>query len=52
MGKDNERVSPFIFQFAVRTFRTKTKIWRPHTSVTRFGDLLDFGQLFKAFGTN
>ena len=23
---------------------------RPVTSVTRFGDLLDFGQLFKAFG--
>ena len=22
------------------------------TSVTRFGDLLDFGQLFKAFGNN
>ena len=22
------------------------------TSVTRFGDLLDFGQLFKAFGSN
>ena len=22
------------------------------TSVTRFGDLLDFGQVFKAFGNN
>ena len=25
--------------------------WLP-TSVTRLGDLLDFGQLFKAFGKN
>ena len=24
----------------------------PSNSVTRFGDLLDFGQLFKAFGFN
>ena len=23
-----------------------------HSSVTRFGDLLDFGQLFKAIGNN
>ena len=36
-----------------------TEIWRPPltalatmTSVTRLGDLLDFEQLFKAFGNN
>ena len=27
-------------------------VWSLYTSVTRFGDLLDFGQLFKAFGNN
>ena len=27
------------------------ELW-PIFSVTRFGDLLDFGQLFKAFGNN
>ena len=31
--------------------RSKSKNWAA-TSVTRFGDLLDFGQLFKAFGNN
>ena len=28
------------------------KKWRAKSSVTRSGDLLDFGQLFKAFGYN
>ena len=27
-------------------------LWVHATSVTRFGDLLDFGKLFKAFGNN
>ena len=29
-----------------------TMLKRPVTSVTRLGDILDFGQLFKAFGNN
>ena len=31
--------------------RARNKLW-PRCSVTRFGDLLDFGQLFKAFSNN
>ena len=26
--------------------------WLPETSVTRLGDLLDFRQVFKAYGNN
>ena len=31
---------------------TETILYMAATSVTRLGDLLDFGQLFKAFGNN
>ena len=36
--------APLFPQFKKHIFST--------VSVTRFGDLLDFGQLFKAFGSN
>ena len=31
---------------------TKFNWWSHSISVTRLGDILDFGQLFKAFGNN
>ena len=40
-----------ILYFYETSYRPLGKI-RTATSVTRFGDLLDFGQLFKAFGNN
>ena len=33
-------------------FSLKCFVGYTYTSVTRLGDLLDFGQLFKAFGNN
>ena len=37
---------PLSNKYTIRVLLTKV------TSVTRSGDLLDFGQLFKAFGNN
>ena len=42
--KQDRQTMPVSTRFGVPSQK------RPVTSVTRLGDLLDFGQLFKAFG--
>ena len=43
----------WLFEVFVTNFIYNQTIFNQHhNSVTRFGDLLDFGQLFKAFGNN
>ena len=45
------KVSSFTYIDSERIFGEKERKGG-NTSVTRLGDLLDFGQLFKAFGNN